>query len=155
MPIVFADRPDFTPDYTPYELFFNGVFQDHCTNGVCGYWRPIYSKVANRIIKDDYREFDWGDLYLDKLVNYHPNLNKNRFRVKAGSSLEEWENKGWIKNPDFRGWIQWFCHFYAGRRISGYDDWQIQRWHSVKQRFSGMKKTPVVKQTLLNWAIKA
>lgn len=154
MVVVFEDRPDFTPDFTPYEIFRAGIFQDHCTDGICGYWRPIYSNVAKRIIKDDYKQYDWGDLHLDKLVNEHPNINKNRFRVKAGTSLKYWEDSGWIKAPDYRGWVEFYCNYFAGRRIPGYDDEQIKRWKGVKKRFCGMKNmSPIVKQTLLNWGI--
>lgn len=159
MVVIFPDSNSnelirsFKPDYTPYEIFRSGVFQDHITNGVAGYWRPVYSEVAGRVIQDDYKQYDWGDLPLDKLVSAQPNINKNKYRTKAGSSLAEWESKGWIHAPDYRGWLQWYCEFFAGRRIQGYDDYQIKRWKSVKSRFGNVKKTPAIKQTLLNWAI--
>ena len=52
-----SNYPEFKPDYTPYEMFKEGIFQDWN-----GYWRDIYSNVAKKTIKNDYKQFDWGDL---------------------------------------------------------------------------------------------
>lgn len=141
----------FTPDYTPYSMFKEGIFQDWK-----GYFRPVYSHIAKKTIKNDYKEFDWGDLPLDKLICNDADPSKNKYGVSASLSLEEWESNGWILSPDYRGWIQWFCNYYAGRRIPEVDAIQIKRWLGVKKRFGKIKnKTPKIKQLLLNWAIKA
>lgn len=163
MVVIFPDSDtnelirSFKPDYTPYELFSQGVFMDHVNEqDIAGYWRPIYSTITGRNIKDDYKKYDWGDLQVDKLVTNKLDIRQNKYGVKAGQSLKTWEDNGWIKSPDPRGWVQWYCEFFAGRRIPGYDDMQIKRWINLKQRFCGIKnKSDTVKQTLLNWGINS
>lgn len=160
----------FKPDYTPYQMFNAGIFADWG-----GYFRPIYSSIAKRTIKDDYKQFDWGDLSKEKLI-CKPDVTKNKYGVPASLSLEEWESNGWImptgnntwsflrkKSPlvmkqptSYRGWIGWYCLYYSGERNPEIDDIQIKRWKSVKDRFGKIKnKTPKIKQLLLNWAIKS
>lgn len=144
----------FKPDYTPYELFKQGAFLN-----VGGYFRPVYSTIAKRVIKDDYKQFDWKDLPLDKLV-CEPDVSRNKYKVAASLPLIEWEINNWIhytgNDTSYRGWIGWYCLYYSGDRNPEIDDIQIKRWINVKKRFGGLKnKTPKVKQTLLHWAIKA
>lgn len=145
----FIDRPDFKPDYSPYDIIKQGAFGST-------YFRPIYSTIAKKTIRDDDLEYDWGGMPRSKLISAVYNEHSNKYKVKAGSSLKTWESKGWIKEPDFRGWFQWYCNYFAGRRIPGYDDWQIKRWKSIKARFGRLKnKTPKIKQVLLEWGIDA
>lgn len=162
MPVVFPDTDStelkkcFTPDYTPAEVFRQGVFMDHIDNGIGGYWRPIYSTVLGKEIKNQHLKYDWGDLYVTKLVRSDPKLAHNKHSVKAGQSLRVWESKGWIDPRDPYGWLQWYCEYFGGRRIPNYDNYQIKRWISIKKRFGRLRnKTPAIKQTLLNWAIKS
>jgi hypothetical protein len=93
----------------------------------------------------------------------------NFFGVKVGSTLKEWEEHHWIKKWDPYGWFQWYCHFYEGRRIPEYDEWQIKRWQQTagkNSRFylrlinmlAGKKKSdfsvsPKIRQTLLHWGV--
>lgn len=156
MVVVFEDHPEFRPDYDPYTMFFQGIFQDHYSSdyGFAGYFRPIYSQVLGKELKNDYKEYDWGDLPLDKLLTNKPDITKNKYGVGAGQSLRTWECNGWITPENPRGWVDWYCSFYSGRRIPEIDSKQIKRWIGVKKRFFGMKnKSPIIKQTLLNWAI--
>ena len=41
------------------------------------------------------------------LSNYDTNVNK--YKIKCGTSLRFWENKGWIREQDPYGWFQWYC----------------------------------------------
>lgn len=150
MVITFKDYPEFQPDYTPYEVMKLGSFADQG-----GYWRPIHSRVLGKKVKDDYKQFDWGDLPLDKLILDKPDYTKNYYGVKSGTSLEYWESKNWIRPESPRGWFEWYTKFYGGVRTPD-DPRQIKRWLGIKNRFGKLSnKTPKIKQTLLQWAIKS
>ena len=138
----------FTPDYAPYEIMKYGAYLDQG-----GYWRPIYSRILNKEIKNDYQKYDFDNINLNKLI-CKPDHTRNKYGVKCGLSLIEWEDNGWIDPIDPRGWFEWYCNYYNGRRIPNYDEWQINRWIGVKNRFGKRKiKNDVIKQILLQWAI--
>ena len=98
---------------------------------------------------------------------YDKNINK--YKVKCGSSLEDWEKKNWIHKQDPYGWFQWYCRFYKGRRTDD-DERQINRWKNLagpngrfrKRLINMIKKkntkyndetiSPVIRQVLLHWA---
>lgn len=146
MVIVFKDRKDFTPDYSPIKMFRMGILGG-------SYFRPIYSQITGKKYTTDWREFNWDDIQPNKIrnPNYDPDLNY--YKVKVGTSLEYWEDKGWIREQDPRGWIQWYLRYYEGRR-SPDDERQIKRWIGVKQRFGKRKnKSNKIKQVLLEWGI--
>ena len=165
-PVVFEDHPEFTPNVTPQEMFQAGVF-----GGT--YFRPITSGVLNANLKDQHEEFRklgwWDGIDESSLSSSVCNVSKNMYKVKAGSSLLDWESKGWIVKQDPYGWVQWYCRFYAGRR-SDDDERQIDRWNKYTGPTSGrwkrnlvnqLKKaglpyddesvSPVIRQGLLQW----
>ena len=92
----------------------------------------------------------------------------NKYKVKCGSSLQDWESSGWIVKQDPYGWFQWYCRFYQGRRIDD-DERQIQRWESLagpngrfrrrlmnmiiqkKKKYNDYSISPVIRQVLLHW----
>ncbi|EKD19467.1 uncharacterized protein L3040_002657 [Drepanopeziza brunnea f. sp. 'multigermtubi'] len=121
----FESHPDFTPNRSPEE-----VLREGCFGG--SYYRPLYSKKLGVTISDDYRELPvaWteglnSDMYLTS-PTYDPDVNK--FKVACGQSIEEWESAGWINHTyDVRGWFQWYCRFYMGRRCED-DERQVSRW---------------------------
>ena len=123
--IVFPDYPDFRPNLTPKEMFGLGSF-----GGT--YWRPIKSGVTGKKYKDVYKTFPqewWEGLPKDWLTTKWENYNTgiNQYRVKVGSTLEEWEEKDWISDTHPYGWVHWYCDFYRGNRCPD-DDRQVNRW---------------------------
>ena len=164
----FKDFPEFKPNLTPKQVLQLGSF-----GGT--YFRDIYSSVTNKHYKgkEVIKEFpkNWfSGLDIDKMItsqNYDKKVNK--YGVKCGSTLEAWENSGWIVKQDPYGWFQWYCRFYRGRRTDD-DKRQVQRWLNFagpKGRFKNnllnmIKKkgttkndysvSPVIRQALQHWA---
>ena len=46
---------------------------------------------------------------------YDPSVN--RYRVKCGTSLRFWENKGWISKQDPYGWFQWYFRYWLEEEV--------------------------------------
>tara|TARA_X000000368_G_scaffold407263_1_gene386512 strand:+ start:269 stop:778 length:510 start_codon:yes stop_codon:yes gene_type:complete len=111
---------DFTPNLSPKEIIRLGSFGG------------IYFYDEGGRIDINYKEFpsDWFEgleesFYLSKKYNRKINF----FKIKSGLSQEEWEEKGWINKQDPRGWFQWYCRYYMGRRTDD-DERQIKRWNN-------------------------
>ena len=65
--------------------------------------------------------------------NYY-DAGVNKYRVRCGTSLRFWENKGWINKQDPYGWFQCYCRYCYGR-CSSDDSRQINRWLGIVNRF--------------------
>ena len=131
---------EFQPDLTPAQMLELGVF-----GGV--YFEGEYDEYP----KSWFTSAKLADSY-DKQLNY--------YGVKASQPLEEWQRKGWIHEEDPRGWFQWYCRYYLGRRIED-DVRQIKRWKQMKRHIGQLKANcrpgdelcrPVQRQALLHWA---
>ena len=83
------------------------------------YFRDIYSNVNGKLYRNSWKEVNFlrfkelGSAVKDidpKLYssNYY-DINVNKYKVKCGTSLRFWENKGWIHKQDPYGWFQWYC----------------------------------------------
>ena len=81
--------------------------------------------------------------------------------VDASQPLSVWRQKGWIYPDDPRGWFQWYCRYYMGRRIEDEDCRQIKRWLMMKRHIAQIKKHCAKgdlhcrrkqRQALLHWA---
>ena len=121
----FQDEPTFTPNKSPEEMMREGCFGG-------SYWRPLHSRRLGITIADDYKELpvSWiSGLDVEKFLispGYDPEVNK--YKVSSGQTIEEWEAAGWINHTyDVRGWFQWYCRFFMGRRCED-DERQISRW---------------------------
>ena len=166
--LVFEDRADFTPNLTPAQVIRAGSW------GGC-YFHPRGGKQGVRGPCDiDAKEFprEWFEGAAPREYrNRRYARETNMYGVKAGQTQQYWEEKGWIDARDPRGWFQWYCRFYRGRRLrDGEDDRQISRWRGVcgekgrwkrnlinkiidrNARFDDSIVSPVVRQTLLHWA---
>lgn len=134
--------PAFKPELTPQEMLDLGVF-------------------GGKYFSDTPDEFppEWfNDARLSPDEDKHPELNF--FEVSASQSLEEWQRKEWIHPDDPRGWFQWYCRYYLGRRSED-DQRQIKRWKAFKRHVAQVKKNcsqgdlscrRKQRQALLHWA---
>lgn len=135
----------FKPDLTPKQMLELGVF-------------------GGRYMRDCKKEFpkDWfqkAKLHKEGLPGHDPKLNY--FGVDASQPLSVWIKKGWIYPDDPRGWFQWYCRYYMGRRLSEVDARQIKRWKAIRRHIAQLKKNcergdlncrPVQRQAILHWA---
>jgi len=137
-------HPDFKPDLTPKELLALGVF-------------------GGRYMRDCHKEFpqSWfthAKEHPHSIAGHSKELNY--FNVDASQPLTVWKRKGWIHPQDPRGWFQWYCRYYLGRRTED-DERQIKRWKQMKRHVAQVKKNckrgdkacrPKQRQALLHWA---
>lgn len=112
--------PIFTPDLTPKEMLALGVFGGHYFEGQQGELPPDWFFGARMSETHD------------PMINY--------FQIDASQSREEWQKKGWIHPDDPRGWFQWYCRYYTGRRIPEEDARQIKRWKNITRHIAQIKK---------------
>lgn len=137
-------HPEFKPELTPKQMLTLGVF-------------------GGKYMTDCTAEFpaDWFEHA--KLSPERRNPRLNFFGVDASQSLAEWQRKGWIYEEDPRGWFQWYCRYYLGRRCPD-DERQIKRWKAVRRHIAQIKKNCLAgdpncrrrqKQALLHWAYDA
>ena len=137
--------PEFRPDLTPKEILelgaFGGVYMRDCTNEFPKSWF-IKAKFAPKGTKKHIKE-----------LNY--------FGVHASMPLSYWREKGWIYKDDPRGWFQWYCRYYMGRRIPDEDARQIRRWKAMRRHVGQVINKCIPgdytcntkqRQALLHWA---
>ena len=131
--IYFDDRKDFSPNLTPEQILRLGSF-----GGT--YFRDLKPEetIDNKEYIDIWKELplEWiKDLDIKTQISSQKYIKKtNKYNIKCGSSLEDWNTSGWIKDIDPYGWFQWYCRFYQGRRCYD-DDRQIKRFNNC----SGVK----------------
>ena len=107
---------EFSPFYSPQQMLEMGVFE---------------GKYCN----DCVNEFPPG-WYRNAKTSPTPDPALNYFGIKSRQPLRVWRQKGWIYEPDPRGWFQWYCRYYLGRRLPVVDGIQIKRWKAFA-RHSG------------------
>lgn len=167
--LIFDDYPEFTPNLTPKQIFELGSF-----GGT--YWRPITSKFFKKKLKNKHKKYIWlNNIDNDTLTRPFDEYDKkiNKYGVKVGTTLEFWEEKGWIDKKDPYGWVQWYCEFYSGRRSKD-DERQISRWSKLagsngrfrkwlvtqilkkgtKDDWDNYNISPAIRQTLQHWGYK-
>ena len=135
-------HPEFQPQLTPKELLALGIF-------------------GGKYMTDCTEEFP-DDWFKDaKLSPEGEDTDLNYYKIDASMPLKHWEEKGWINDNDPRGWFQWYCRYYYGRRLEDEDLRQIKRWKAMKRHVGAVKKNCKDKdqdcrkkqrQALLHWA---
>jgi hypothetical protein len=85
----------------------------------------------------------------------------NCFGVNASQPLSVWRQKGWLGKDDPRGWFQWYCRYYMGRRLPEEDQRQIRRWRQIQRHVAQLRRNCEKgdldcrrrqRQALLHWA---
>jgi hypothetical protein len=102
--------PGFDPRFTPGEMLAMGVFEGKYLN--------------------DCRDEFPANWYTDARIADQPDPALNYFGLKSRQPLSHWKAKGWIVGPDPRGWFQWYCRYYLGRRLTEVDTVQVKRWRA-------------------------
>ena len=164
--IHFEDYPDFKPNLTPRKIFLLGSF-----GGT--YWRQIDSQVTGKTHNNHHKKFPnswWKGIPDSELTKSFDDydISLNKYRKKVGTTLEFWEDKDWINKKDPYGWVEWYSHFYNGRR-SADDKRQIDRWMGLASKRGRFRKwlvtmilkkngkyndfeiSPAMRQTLQHW----
>ena len=156
----------FSPQLTPQQMLEKGVFE-------------------GRYLNNDTAEFprQWFQAALSrkKLSPEKANPEVNMFKIKSRLPLSQWRLNGWIpsskrvtrrrqydilsssKNPDTKGWFQWYCRYFIGRRLPELDAVQKKRWIAFTRHAGAVRKNctagdlkcrPRQRQALLQWAYR-
>jgi hypothetical protein len=134
-------HPDFRPELTPREMLTLGVF-------------------GGKYLTDCRAEFPASWFANARLCHERHDPALNFFGVNASQPLAVWRKKGWIYREDPRGWFQWYCRYYLGRRCPD-DERQIRRWSALRRHVAQLRGAcrpgdlscrPRQRQALLHWA---
>lgn len=150
----------FKPELSPQQMLNMGVFEGKYINDGEHEFPKEWYKSANK----------------KKKLSKKADPSINAFEIKSRLSLQEWKSRGWIpitkEDKDIRGWFQWYCRYWIGRRDPNVDEIQIKRWRSFtrhkgqivksikkmkpvdrpKTKAQIRKHRPRQRQALLQWA---
>lgn len=133
--------PEFRPELTPKQMLEMGVF-------------------GGKYMTDCTKEFPKSWFAKAKLCHKFHDPKLNYFGINASKPLSYWKKKGWIHPEDPRGWFQWYCRYYMGRRMED-DERQIKRWKAMVRHIGQIRKNCTKgdllchtkqRQALLHWA---
>lgn len=163
-------------DENPGSNFAEG-FEPYVTPGEILALGAFGGKYLNDCLLEFPAEWFWRAGLLGKLSPKGQDINVNYFKIDSRLPLSEWRKAGWVPsvhaltgkrailsssdNPDERGWFQWYCRYWIGRRIPELDAVQIQRWKNFRRHYGALHKAcggldcrPRQRQALLHWAWK-
>ena len=132
---------DFKPQLTPKQMLELGIF-------------------GGKYMTDCRKEFPKVWFEKAKLCHEFHDPKLNFFGINASQPLSYWLQKGWLYKEDPRGWFQWYCRYYMGRRCPD-DRRQIKRWKAIRRHFAQLRKhfkkgdlkcRPKQRQAILHWA---
>lgn len=135
-------HPQFQPELTPKEMLQLGVF-------------------GGKYMTDCRDEFPSSWFDQARLSPKYKDISLNYFQIDASLPLKHWQDKGWIDDVDPRGWFQWYCRYYYGRRLDDIDLKQIKRWRAFRRHVGAIKNNCLPldldcrkkqRQALLHWA---
>ncbi|MDH4232923.1 MAG: hypothetical protein OEW04_12955 [Nitrospirota bacterium] len=135
-------HPDFRPELTPQQMLGMGVFGGKYMTDCKGEFPREWYKNA-------------------KLCHAFHDPELNYFKINASLPLSEWRKRGWIYHEDPRGWFQWYCRYYMGRRCPD-DERQIKRWKAIGRHIGAIRKNCAEgdlscrrkqRQAVLHWAV--
>ncbi len=133
--------PDFRPELTPKEMLALGVF-------------------GGKYMTDCREEFPKDWFRNAKLCHERHDPKLNFFGVNASQPLSVWRERGWIHPDDPRGWFQWYCRYFVGRRHED-DERQIRRWKAMRRHIAQIRNNcrpsdehcrRKQRQAVLHWA---
>lgn len=134
-------HPEFRPELTPRQMLTLGVF-------------------GGKYMTDCRAEFPAAWFAKATLCHEFHDPALNFFGVNASQPLATWRERGWIYHEDPRGWFQWYCRYYLGRRCPD-DERQIRRWRAIRRHVAQLRGAcwegdlecrPRQRQALLHWA---
>jgi hypothetical protein len=134
-------HPSFTPNLSPMEMLKLGVF-------------------GGKYMTDCKDEFPSSWFENAKLCHEEHDARLNLFEVNASLPLSVWIKNGWIYREDPRGWFQWYCRYYMGRRCPD-DTRQISRWRAIRRHITQIQRHCLPgnldcrkrqRQAVLHWA---
>ena len=132
---------EFKPELTPKEMLELGIF-------------------GGKYMTDCRGEFPESWFTAAKLCSERHDPELNFFGVNASQPLSVWRKKGWINPDDPRGWFQWYCRYYIGRRHQD-DERQIGRWRAIRRHIAQIQSNCLPgdldcrrkqRQAVLHWA---
>lgn len=135
---------DFRPQLTPPQMLELGVF-------------------GGKYMTDCRPEFPASWFDNARLCPARHDAELNYFGVNASQPLSVWRANGWIHDQDPRGWFQWYCRYYLGRR-SRDDERQIRRWRAIRRHVAQIEANcrrgdldcrRKQRQAVLHWAYDA
>jgi hypothetical protein len=133
--------PAFRPQLTPAEMLRLGVF-------------------GGKYMTDGRGEFPARWFKGAKLSPEGRDPALNFFGVDASQPLSVWRDKGWLHPDDPRGWFQWYCRYFRGRRMED-DARQVGRWKAMRRHVRQIERhcergdllcRRRQRQALLHWA---
>ncbi len=143
-PIAENFDANFRPELTPKQMLALGVFGGKYMTDCAGEYPA-----------------DWFESAKLCAERHDPALNC--FGVNASQPLSVWKQKGWIYREDPRGWFQWYCRYFMGRRCTD-DARQIHRWRAIRRHIAQLQQNCArydldcrrkQRQAVLHWAYDA